>query len=134
MIIIAVDVGTVRVGVAWCDSKIGIAFPLTVLEKARDRAVNELINILNKRQAELLVVGLPLAENGARSANCDLVERFVRRVVRRRPIDVSYVDEAFSSLEAAERLGGESKAKNKALDPYAACVILERFLAKSCNS
>jgi putative Holliday junction resolvase len=134
MIVIAIDVGTVRVGVAWCDTTVGVAFPLTVLEKARDRAVNELINILNERQAELLVVGLPLADDGSRSANCDLVERFVRRLVRRRPIDVQYVDEAFSSLEAAERLGNRARAKNMALDAYAACVILERFLADSSNS
>jgi putative Holliday junction resolvase len=79
-------------------------------------------------------VGLPLAEDGSRSANCELVERFARRVVRRRPIELKYVDEAFSSLEAAERLRGSKSAKDKALDPYAACVILERFLATSFKS
>lgn len=128
MIVLSIDVGTVRVGAAWGDSNVGIAFPIAVWPKAQGRAERELIAVIAERQPEVIVVGLPLGEHGERTATCEVVEGFVRRLCKRVPIKVEYIDESFSSEEAAERLQRAGLgAGSPELDAYAACVILERY-------
>jgi putative Holliday junction resolvase len=126
MVVLAIDVGTVRVGAAWGDSTVGIAFPLAVWPKAQGRAERELIAVLVERKVDVLVVGLPLGPHGERTATCDVVEGFVRRLSKRASVRVEFVDEAFSSQEAAERLESAG-AERSELDAYAACLILERY-------
>jgi putative Holliday junction resolvase len=126
MLVVAVDVGTVRVGVACGDSTLGIAFPLAVWPKAQGRAERELIAVLAERKVELLVVGVPLGPQGERTATCDVVDGFVRRLLKRASVRVEFVDEAFSSDEATERLKSAG-AERAQLDAYAACLILERY-------
>jgi putative Holliday junction resolvase len=82
--------------------------------------------VLAERKVELLVVGLPLGLQGERTATCDVVEGFVRRLSKRASIRVEFVDEAFSSQDAAERLESAG-AERSELDAYAACLILERY-------
>jgi putative Holliday junction resolvase len=89
---------------------------------------------ISERGAELLVVGMPLDQDGQKTAVCESVERFARRVAKRVNIKVEFVDESFSSEEAAERLKLSGAQLRQAgaqveLDAYAACLILERYLA-----
>lgn len=126
MNVVALDVGTVRVGAAWGDSAVGIAFPLAVWPKAQGRAEREVMAVLAERQVAVLVVGLPLGPHGERTATCGVVEGFVRRLTKRVAIKVEFVDEAFSSHDAAERLESAGALRSE-LDAYAACLILERY-------
>jgi putative Holliday junction resolvase len=126
MIILSIDVGTVRIGCAWGDSAVAVPFPVAVWERAQGRAEKALIAEIKNRKAELLVVGLPLGPQGERTSTCDSVEAFVARIVKRIPIRIEYVDEAFSSEDAAERLAAAGSARRE-LDAYAACLILQRF-------
>jgi putative Holliday junction resolvase len=128
MVVVAIDVGTVRVGAAWGDSTVGIAFPLAVWPKAQGRAERELVAVIAERQPAVVVVGLPLGPAGERTATCDVVEGFVRRVSKRASVRVEFVDESFSSHDAAERLASAG-AERSELDAYAACLILERYFA-----
>ena len=130
MIVVAIDVGTVRVGAAWGDAKVGIAFPLAVWPKAQGRAERELLAVIGERRPEVVVVGLPLGPQGERTATCEVVEGFVRRLVKRVSVRVEYIDEAFSSEDAAERVRSAGAAIAD-IDAYAACVILERYFSES---
>jgi putative Holliday junction resolvase len=132
MVIIGIDIGTVRVGAAVSDSGVAIPFPLAVWPKAQGRAEKELLLAIDERKAELLVVGLPLGPNGERTATCDVVETFTRRLSKRTSIKIVYIDESFSSEEAAERLKAAG-ADRQELDAYAACLILERYLANQIS-
>ena len=71
-------------------------------------------------------VGLPLDDSGQTTDICEMVEAFVRRISKRSTIPIVYVDEAFSSLEAAEKLR-QGARKAESLDAYAACLILTRY-------
>jgi putative Holliday junction resolvase len=126
MIILAIDVGTVRVGCAWGDDSVRIPFPLAVFERAQGRAEQALIREINERKAELLVVGLPLGPSGERTPQCESVESFVRRLSKRISIKAVFVDESFSSDDALERLQA-ARATPGELDAYAACLILESY-------
>lgn len=126
MTIIGLDVGTVRVGVATADPQVKIPFPLGVWQRAQYEAEKNLLKLIEERNASLLVVGLPLDSEGNRTAICESIEGFVRRIAKRTPIKIEYVDEAFSSVEASEKLSLASRA-NQHVDAHAACLILDRY-------
>jgi len=126
MTIIALDVGTVRVGCAVADASVQIPFPVAVWPRAKGHAERELLHLLEERKPQLLVVGLPLDEHGHRTPICETIEGFIRRIAKRATIKIVYVDEAFSSVEATQRaIQGSSSSKE--VDAFAACLILERY-------
>jgi putative Holliday junction resolvase len=132
MVILCIDVGTVRVGVAWADSLVRIPFPIGVWDRAQGRAEKALLQEIETRKAELLVVGLPLGPNDERTPTCDGIEAFVKRLAKRTPIKTVFTDEAFSSDEATKRLQAAGAAPQE-LDAYAACLILERYFELSSS-
>lgn len=126
MVIIALDIGTVRVGCAVADDSVCIPFPVAVWLRAKYQAEAEILKLIDERKAGLLVVGLPLGPDGERTPICDSIESFVRRLAKRNPVPIAYVDEAFSSVEASARLK-ESGSSAEVVDAHAACLILERY-------
>ena len=130
---LALDVGTVRVGCAWGNTSVGIAFPVAVWQRAQNRAQNSIISEIQTRKIDILVVGLPLGPSGERTPTCDNIESLVTRITKRIQIPVEFVDEAFSSADAAERLCAAGTTPDQ-LDAYAACLILESYFANNTRS
>ena len=66
MIIMGVDFGTARVGVALVDDGLGVApRPLTTVKvSGRRQLVERLASLARAHGAEMLVVGVPLAPDG----------------------------------------------------------------------
>lgn len=126
MTVIGVDVGTVRVGVATADPLVKIPFPAGIWLRAQYEAERNLLKLIEERGASLLVVGMPLDHLGNRTAICESIEGFVRRIAKRTPIKIEYVDEAFSSVEASEKLSHTTRSEQH-VDAHAACLILERY-------
>lgn len=127
-VVLCVDVGTVRVGCAWGDSEVKIAFPVAVWERAQGRAEAALLHEITSRNAATLVVGLPLGPDGEETPTCGSIRNFVRRLSKRNPIQIEYIDESFSSDEATSRLQAAGTAVGE-IDAHAACLILERYFA-----
>ena len=126
MTIIGVDVGTVRVGVATADPTVRIPFPVGIWPRAQYEAEKNLLKLIDERKGTLLVVGLPLDEDGNRTKICENIEAFVRRLAKRTPIKIVYIDEAFSSVEASEKLS-QAASTARRVDAAAACLILQRY-------
>jgi putative Holliday junction resolvase len=124
--ILAVDVGTVRVGCAAADQAVQIPFPVAVWPRAQGHAERELLKAIEERQTKILVVGLPLDQQGNKTAICENIESFIRRIAKRVSIKIVYVDEAFSSIEAGDKVM-HSRSAGKPIDAFAACLILERY-------
>ena len=131
MIVIGIDVGTVRVGCATADPAVKIPFPVGVWPRAQGEAERNLLALITERNASALIVGLPLDEKGERTTESEKVEAFVRRIAKRTPIKIVYVDEAFSSKEASEKLQQASLHRQR-VDSFAACLILERYFETTC--
>ncbi len=128
MIVVAVDVGTVRVGVAWGDTEVGLSFPVGVFPRAQGRAERSLLEFLAEKNASRVVIGLALGEQGEETELSENARRFAARLSKRSGVTTSFVDEAFSSEEAQERLAIAGVDRSE-LDAYAAAIILERFFA-----
>jgi putative Holliday junction resolvase len=132
-IIIGLDVGSKRVGVALSDSTELIASPHDTLDRAQNRAEQGIIQLVATSKASALVVGLPLNDDNSESEQCQNVKNFCRRLLKRVNIELYYVDEFGSSMEAEAKLRSVksrklSKGNKGAVDAAAAAIILQEFL------
>jgi putative Holliday junction resolvase len=128
---LAIDVGSVRVGVARSDPGGLLATPLTVI-RSGPADLDELARLTESSDAIEVIVGLPTslsgregtAAQGARSFAGDLAGRVA-------PVPVRLVDERFTTTEAhhALRRGGrDSRARRMVVDAAAAAVLLQSAL------
>ena len=124
-VVVAVDVGTVRVGVAASDPHRVLASPVETVAAPGHRRVAQLVA---EREAVLVVVGLPTSLSGrAASASADMarawVDRFRPLVA---PVEVRLVDERLTTVSAtaALRASGRSAKRSRAVVDQAAAVAL----------
>jgi len=125
---IALDIGLKRIGVALGFSN-GVCVPLpAVIRKNRNQAAAQIKAILAEHAAKRLVVGIPLGGSSE-----DEMKRRISHFVNLLEFDgeICYVDESFSSAEAAEFGANLGRKKDGKLDSLSALVILQRFFEKS---
>lgn len=126
MTIIGLDVGTVRIGVASADDQVKIPFPVAVWPRAKYEAERRILELIAERGVMLIVVGMPLSNTGERTKICDSIDGFVRRLAKRAQVKIEYVDEAFSTVEASEKISQITR-RGGHVDAHAACLILDRY-------
>lgn len=129
---LGLDVGRKRIGVAGCDGTGLLATGLTTIYRrtfAED--VAQLKALVDERQVQVLVVGLPYKLDGELGAQARQVQRFARKISRALDLPVEFVDERLTSHEAEHllRQQGRSPAQDKGLiDRKAAAIILQQWL------
>lgn len=131
-VVLALDVGLKRIGLAVSDPERVSAAPLLVLERVnRDADVEAIGRIAAEQGATLIVVGLPARAGGKLSPEGQRILSLAKRLERRLGLKVELMDEALSTVEAHEVMieAGVSRAKRKqVVDRAAAAVILRRWL------
>ncbi len=133
---LAVDVGSVRIGVARSDPGGILATPLTVLRSgpgpAAGQARAELVRLISGEDAIEVIVGLPTSLSGREGAAAAGAREFaVDLAGRLAPVPVRLFDERFTTTEAhsALRRGGkDSRARRQVVDAAAAAVLLQAAL------
>ena len=128
---LAVDVGSVRVGVARSDPGGILASPLTVVRSGPGE-LDELAALAAGAGAVEVIVGLPTSLSGREGAAATAARRFAAELAGRlAPIPVRLVDERFTTAQAhaALRRGGkDSRARRPVVDAAAAAVLLQAAL------
>ena len=129
-VVVAVDVGTVRVGVAASDPDRVLASPVETVPAPGLARVAELVA---ERGAVLVVVGLPTSLSGkAGSASADMARRFAALLEPRvAPVPVELVDERLTTVTATAALrasGKKGKAARAVVDQAAAVALLQGVL------
>jgi putative Holliday junction resolvase len=129
---LGLDVGRKRIGVAGCDRTGLIATGITTIERSSfDRDVEQFQKIVNERQVEILIVGLPYSMDGTLGFQARQVQKFATRLAKALKLPIEYVDERLTSFQAEQMLIAEkrSPSRNKALiDRKAAALILQQWL------
>jgi putative Holliday junction resolvase len=131
---IAVDVGSVRIGVAACDPSAVLTSPVTVLPRDPKRGSDlaALVELAATREAIEVVVGWPRSLSGGEGPAARTARDFARRLAAAvAPRPVRLVDERLSTVEAAGRLrraGRDARSARPVIDAEAAAVILESAL------
>lgn len=131
-----IDYGLARTGLAVSDPEGRLAFPLVTLRLEEYPNRKDLLAALAARitaeEAEAVVMGLPLLDDGTDSLTTRQVRNVTERLKRRVNLPVFYMPELLSSEEAWSDLrdAGLKACKRKAvLDQQAAVRILASFLA-----
>ena len=129
---LGLDVGSKRIGVAGCDGLGMMATGITTIWRSSfQNDMEQLAEIIDDRQVEILVVGLPYTMDGNIGSQAKQVQKFARRVATVIDLPIEYVDERLTSY-AAEQMMIEAKisvCRNKAtIDRIAAAVILQQWL------
>jgi putative Holliday junction resolvase len=136
---IALDVGSVRIGVAKCDREGLLATPLVTIS-AGPNAAAEVVKLVNEYQAICVYVGNPISLAGKDTASTKSAQEFAREISRHLSevnVVVRLIDERLSTVSAQRDLheaGRNVKQSRDAIDQAAAVVILEHALASERQS
>ena len=132
MRILGIDFGLARVGLALSDPDGIMAFPLaTITRTTRQALFADLLAVIVREGAELIVVGRPAPAPGQVSQTARQAENFAASLKRRVDLPVILVDETLSSQAAMDDLieaGVKTKRRQQVVDQQAAVRIVETYL------
>ena len=143
MRVLALDVGTRRIGVAFADTSVRIAIPREMIPVDG----NELENIaksLRLEKADVLVCGFPRNSKGEATKQTELVQEFVEKLKKfleqkgQKLPEIHFQDESLTSVLAETQLSQKKELSRKdrasgIVDSEAAAIILQDYLENINN-
>lgn len=129
---LAIDLGSVRVGIAISDELGAMAHPRPHLS-GRDRPalLETLRGLAAAEEIAHFLVGLPRQLDGGEGRSAREARRFAAELTRHTGIPVTLCDEWLTTREAAQRLraaGNNQKQSRDRIDSAAAAVLLQSWL------
>ena len=112
-VLLGIDLGERRIGIAWADTGSGAVQPLVTLRRgtpAQDADVIE--RLCAERGAEALVVGLPLHLDGRESEQARRTREWVAAVEPRLSVPLRLRDERLSSVGAEASMGRPPRGRS----------------------
>jgi putative Holliday junction resolvase len=133
MIILSVDYGDARTGLACCDAAEMLASPVGVIaEHNRDRLIARVAEKARELGAGAIVVGHPVNMNGTLGPRSELARQFAQQLGQHSGLPVSLWDERSTTVSAHGILNVtdvRGKKRRAVIDAVAAVLILEGYLA-----
>ncbi|MBV9232471.1 MAG: Holliday junction resolvase RuvX [Candidatus Eremiobacteraeota bacterium] len=135
--IMALDVGSKRIGIAIAQGGTNLAIPLATIQRVNRRHdLAQLQGYFESYAVEELVVGDPIALSGERGVAARAMDPFVAELRRIFGGPVHRVDERMTTAQATKTLIASDVSRRKRreiVDAMAAALILESFLARRRN-
>ena len=133
MIIMAVDYGDVRTGLAVCDKNEILASPVAVItESDRERLIEKIIYYARERQAEAFVVGLPKNMDGSEGFRAEACREFAGMLAEKSGLEIQMYDERLTTVSAHNALNATNtrgKKRKAVVDAVSAVMILEDYMS-----
>ncbi|MDO4459233.1 MAG: Holliday junction resolvase RuvX [Clostridia bacterium] len=138
MIIMSVDLGKARTGIAKCDKSEMIASPVKVINQHnREKLADEIAELAKELMAEMIVVGLPKNMDGSEGESAQGASAFAEVLRKKTGLPVDMQDERGTSITAHNYLNvtdTRGKKRKAVVDAVAAVIILEDYMRKRKNS
>ena len=132
MILMAVDYGDVRTGVALCDRLELLASPLTVLvQENPKRLLVQLCALAGEHGVQEIVVGLPRNMDGSEGQRAEKCRAFAAELAEKSALPVTMRDERLSTVSAHRALNvtnTRGKKRKDVVDAVSAVIILQDYL------
>lgn len=132
MVIISVDYGDARTGIAACDKLQMLASPVCVIaEKDRERLISKISEIAAEKKAERFCVGLPKNMDGSFGFRAEACREFGEQLQKETGIPVVFRDERLTTVSAHSILNSNDvrgKKRKNIVDAVSAVLILEEYL------
>lgn len=138
MVIMSVDYGDVRTGLAVCDKNEILASPVCVINDSdRSSLIAKIISAAAGRKAEMFVVGLPRNMDGSEGFRAEVCREFAKELSEASGIAVQMYDERLTTVSAHNALNmtdTRGKKRKAVIDAVSAVMILEDFMAHRRNT
>ena len=132
MIIMSVDLGKARTGLAVCDKTEFLASPYTVIfEKSPKMLPQRVAEAVKEVKAELVVVGLPKNMDGTEGESAQNARAFAETLTELTGVKTVMQDERGTTVTAHNFLNDTNtrgKKRKNAVDAVAATIILQDYL------
>ena len=132
--IVALDIGSKRIGVAACDPHRVVSRSVGVVAADPiDRALQRIAAIVREEEAVLVLVGYPLTLRGEVGPQAQRIESVVEQLRGVLPVPIELYDERLTSSEAKRILGEQGPVtrvdrKRGVVDQLAARLLLDDYL------
>jgi len=129
--ILALDIGSVRIGIAISDP-LGIFAQGVGFLNAQGSWLEDLTLLIRKHNVKKVVIGLPIRTNGKKDREADAISDLTDKLKEKFP-DITFIlwDERFTTTLAQNYLrdsGMSGKKKRNRVDMIAATVLLQSYL------
>ncbi len=132
MIILSVDLGKARTGLAICDKTEMLASPLAQInEKNMDNLLEKVSNVALAREVEMIIVGLPKNMDGTEGDSAKSARDFAAKLKEKTGLLVRMQDERGTTITAHKYLNATNTRgmkRKSVVDSVAATIILQNFL------
>ena len=139
---LGLDIGERSIGVAVGEL---IASELTTVHAGKDRsfylqpelAIEPIIKLISEEEADAIVVGLPVNEDGQLSQEAVKIQRFASALGSKLDKTIHFVNETLSSFMAEDILEGQGLSIREAKTrehQLSATLILQQFLEENVGS
>ena len=137
MIIMSVDLGKARTGIAVCDIGESFAFPKGVItEYNTEKLIDKIVACSNELNADLIVVGLPKNMDGTHGSRAEECKEIAKKIGEKSQKEIVMWDERCTTISAHTALNytdTRGKKRKNVVDAVAAVIILEDYLAYRKN-
>ncbi len=135
MVILAVDLGKARTGLAVCDKSGILASPAGVItEYNPEKLLEKVAEQAQAYKAELLVMGLPRNMDGSEGESAQNARQFGAALSEKTGLPVEFQDERGTTITAHNYLNATNTRRKKrkaVVDAVAAVVILQNYLDRT---
>lgn len=132
MIIMSVDLGKARTGIAVSDSGESFAFPKKVItEYNEEKLIDKICETAKELGAEMLVVGVPKNMDGSSGFRAEECIAVADKIKEKSGLPLSMWDERCTTVSAHTYLNmtdTRGKKRKEVVDAVAATIILEDYL------
>ena len=131
-VLLGLDVGDIRIGVALSD-KLGVAaHPLcTLTRKNRKVDLIAIADLVSIHKVERVIIGLPISLDGSIGTQAEKVQKFAQRLEHVINVPIEFQDERFTTAEAEDilqALNKDTQEQKERIDEVAAVIILTDYL------
>ena len=132
MIIMSVDYGDVRTGIAVCDKMQILASPVCVItEKNRETLADKIHEIAVERKVERICVGVPQNMDGSYGFRSDACRELGELLKEKTGLEVAFQNERLTTVSAHNILNTvdvRGKKRKAIVDAVSAVLILEDYM------
>ena len=136
-VVIGLDIGDARTGIARSDALQMMAFPHIVVSAKSDQDMAEAVaKEIRPLSPVRIVAGMPLDQNGMPGLQAKRVESLIGRLRELLDVEIVTQDERFSTAEAnrvAREMNARGKKRKGKVDKIAATLILQTWLDRQAS-
>lgn len=137
MIIMGIDLGIARTGIAVSDESEKFAFPKAVIKEYNtEKLIDKICQMVSEYGVKHIVVGLPKNMDGTLGERAETCTEIAKKIEEKSGIKTDLYDERCTTMQAYNLLDMNDtfgKKRKESVDAVAATVILEDYLSYRKN-